>query len=889
MPIHWRESVEGDLVEDHTRRRREGRSAGLLWQLIAVLAIATRLRFDRDLSVVHDSLGVRLVRFAQSMATAGRLALRFLAAEPVTAAVAVLTLALGIAMNATIFSVANWLIFRPLPGVDTPSRLVAVHLSAPGAPDSGALSLDDVQAIGRRATALEGVTGLVAVPMQVSLAIPDGDGRRVAIEFVMSNYFDVLHAHVEGRGFTPDEERRIGAPPVAVISDTLRERLFPGDPPIGHLARLNGVSVTIVGVAPRGFLGTKRLGAVDIWMPIAQQRLALPPSPVRAAVENSRAPILFSVVGRLRPGESFDRLQSQLALAEQDLLAAAPKSQRFAKRHLHAVTSLELYVAARNSLADTFLILLSAAALMMALVCANVAGIMLARGASRRGEIATRLALGASTSDILMLFLMESALLAALAGGLGLFVTSAAAHVLEGVTLAPFLSPLERIPIDWRVAAWCSVLSIIAALSAGVLPALWTLRSGRALAALRLTTRTTSGGRQHVKRGLMALQVAIAVVLVTGAALLVRSMVATLAIDPGFAAANVRTFAVDPHASSNAAAHVLQQRLVERVAQVPGVRRASLAFLPPFFSGTEAQLRFHTDREPQDIAVMLNSVRPGFFDVIGQPIVAGRDFTEAELDAPEPVTTSPVILTESVARRMFGTVDVVGRTIITKGRVDGRMTDVRRPVVGIVGDARQRLLTDDESTSVAYQPYRTDYGTPFVTVVAAVSPPDLDVWPAMRQAVGEVDPTLVMFDARTASDGIRAEFGTRLLTMRLAAIFAVVAILVAAAGLTAVLARRLVERQRELGIRMALGATPTRVVAIVTREAAIVLTLGLSVGTLANVWLTRFLQSSLTGVSRFDTLSFFGAAALVTGVLVAASIPTCRRAARVDPVEVLRE
>jgi predicted lysophospholipase L1 biosynthesis ABC-type transport system permease subunit len=248
-----------------------------------------------------------------------------------------------------------------------------------------------------------------------------------------------------------------------------------------------------------------------------------------------------------------------------------------------------------------------------------------------------------------------------------------------------------------------------------------------------------------------------------------------------------------------------------------------------------------------------------------------------------------VILTEGIARRMFGTVNAVGRTIFVRARAAGTMTDVRRPVVGIVRDARQRLLTDDDSTSVAYQPYRTDYGTPFVTVLAAVSPPDLDVWPAMRQAVTEVDPALVMFDAQSATDGIRAEFGSRLLTMRLSAIFAVVAIVVAAAGLAAVLARRLVERQRELGIRVALGATPARVTAIVTGEALIVLSVGLSLGTAANLWLTRFLQSSLVGVSRFDALSFCGAAGLVIAVLAAASIPTCRRAARVDPVAILRE
>jgi hypothetical protein len=387
----------------------------------------------------------------------------------------------------------------------------------------------------------------------------------------------------------------------------------------------------------------------------------------------------------------------------------------------------------------------------------------------------------------------------------------------------------------------------------------------------------------------MAAQVAIAVVLVTGATLLVRSMMTTLAIDSGFSAASVRTFSIDPHASSGALAHALHQRLVERVAQVPGVRRASLAFLPPFFSGTEAQLQFHTDRQPQDMRALLNSVRTGFFDVIDQPIVAGRDFTEAELDSPEPVKQSPVILTETVARRMFGTTDVVGRTIVCRASAGGKIISIRRPIVGVVRDARQRLLTDDESADVVFQPYRADYGPPFVTVLAAVETPDLDVWPALRQAVAEVDPALVMFDARTATDGIRAEFGTRLLAMRIAAIFAGVAVLVAAAGLAAVLARRLLERRRELSIRAALGATPARIVGLVTREAAIVLALGLTFGTTANLWLTRFLERSLFGVSRFDSLSFWGAAALVTGILVVASVPACRRAFRMDPVTALRE
>jgi len=271
---------------------------------------------------------------------------------------------------------------------------------------------------------------------------------------------------------------------------------------------------------------------------------------------------------------------------------------------------------------------------------------------------------------------------------------------------------------------------------------------------------------------------------------------------------------------------------------------------------------------------------PGFFDILGLPLVAGRDFVEADFQIP--VEASPVILAESVARRVFGTVDVVGRVVVTP-------TGRRHPVVGVAADSRQRVLTSEDTTDLAFQPFRVDYSTPFLTGIVSLEEPGLDVWPDVRRMLAEVAPSVVMFEAKSVDEGIRASIGQDILTMRIVTILGSLAVFLAGVGLASVHSRSLLERRREFGIRSALGATPLGLAVLVGRQAFGVVVGGITAGTFAAVWLSRFVESRLYGIARFDPASFVSSLVLVFVVIAAVSLPVCRRASRVQPAAVLKE
>jgi uncharacterized membrane protein YeaQ/YmgE (transglycosylase-associated protein family) len=345
----------------------------------------------------------------------------------------------------------------------------------------------------------------------------------------------------------------------------------------------------------------------------------------------------------------------------------------------------------------------------------------------------------------------------------------------------------------------------------------------------------------------------------------------------------VLTFSLAPNVAPGQTPFPLHRAIEERMARVPGIRSATVAFLPPFYNGNEMRLTFHTDTRPAAVALALNPVGLRFFETIGVPFVAGRDFTDEELRSADPISQGPVVLTETVARRVFGSAGAaVGQTVIAAG-------NIRRPIVGVVRDTRQRKLLNDDSGDIAFEPYRANWRTPWITVVlSATAPPDT-LWPELRRALAEVVPDAPVFGTMTADQGIRTEFGDDALLSEIALLFAVLALAVAAAGLFSVLTRTVAERRRELGIRAALGATPAQIAALITREAATGLAAGAAIGILASAWLSRFLASWLFGVSRFDVLSFAVAMACVIGATILATVPACRQAMRLGPATTLRE
>jgi predicted permease len=811
-----------------------------------------------------------------------RQAVRSLLTHPGYALVCLATLSLGIGANAATFTMANWLLFRPIPGVREPSALVTIVHATGDLANRSPISIPDTDAIAAGTPALSGVAGFADLggALAVTAAVPGQSPQRVEAEAVSANYFTVLDVPLSaGRAFSDAEGRDQSLAPVAVVSDWFFETSLHGDPrTLDRTILINDRAVAVVGVAARGFRGARLTQGVDVWLPVAQRPIAVPAGGP-AALSSRRTGVFFALVGRVRPGQTIDAVRQQVRAVEAGLVTAHPSDRRFDRRHLSALDGLQPFGTDPAVLAETLRLLLAFSGLLFLLACANVGNAVLARAATRGTEIATRLALGASRARVARMLLVESLLLSLVSGAAALAVAWGVAAAMKGSVLLAGATPLGHAELDWRVILLGVGLAALATLATALWPVLATTRLRAS--ALRAGASSSPLGSRTLQRGLMVLQVALSVVLLIGATLLVRSVSAKLSVSPGFDDARVLTFAIDPPRDASRPPAVIARDVIDRVREVPGVRSASRAFLPPFYSGVEARIVLKADLAAEPVTAMLNSVDDHFFAAIGLPIVAGRAFTRAELASTAPAGQAPVILTESLARRLFGARAAVGAFVLTPN-------DGRQQVVGVVRDTRQRQLLSDDSADVAFRPFQSNFATPWTTMVVGVSSPTVDMWPQLRAAVERAEPTLAIFNTLSARDGIRGEFVEDLLIMRLTVIFGALALAMAVAGLYGVMARRVGEREREFGVRAALGANPAKLAAHLAVEAAGILLVGAAIGLAAGAWSSRFLESRLYGLSRLDALSFAGALAVVAVAMTVAAVPASRRAAAVDPARTLR-
>jgi predicted permease len=791
----------------------------------------------------------------------------------------VLTLALGIGANTAVFNLANWLLLRPVPGVGAPEELVTVGFGSDGA--RGPVAFLDVQALRAGVPALSSLAGYQAFELHV--AATGGVPRRTNAEVVTGNYFDVLAGPVAlGRGFTADEGVDPGLDAVAVVSHRLWQSAFGGTPEIlGRTLTVNSEPFTVVGVAARGFHGASRSGDVDLWVPIAQHARAVPTYPA-GVLTDRRVRMLFGLFGRLAPGHTLGAVADQAEAVRAGIAAAEPDDRRMSSWRFDVREGLDANPWMVERLNRTMALLMGIVSLLLLLTCANVANLMLARTSGRRGEIATRLALGASRFRVARLLLAESAVLSLVAGAAALGLAFAVGRLLEGTSILNGLPPLDRTQMDWRVFGFAVALSTLVAFLAGILPA---IAGGRVSAGvtLREAGRSQTSGRRKLRLGLTTLQVAVSLILLIGAGLLSQSMVARLAVDPGFDAGRVLAFSVEPGLQGYGPRQESFYRdLLERAQQTPGVRAAGLSWIRPYsLSAADTVFRPEGADDDREVSANYNNVSPGYFDALGMPILEGRDFTAAEFQRPAALGDAPVILTESLARKVFGEGPVVGRRL--EGRFVGSPT---RTVVGVVADTRQRRLLDEED--IVFEAFGAPFPTGWATVLVGLSAPADAVIPALREIVTDLDANLPIYDVTTLDAAIRQQFADDILVMRLTLTFALLATLLAAVGLYGVMARSVAERQREIGIRAALGARPGAISMLVTKEAASVLCAGTLIGLPLSWWLSSFVESRLFGVERIDAASVGGALLFIAAATMLASWPSARRAARLDPAEVLR-
>ncbi len=805
-----------------------------------------------------------------------RVAARGLRRHPGYALAAVLTLVIGIGANTAVFTLGHWLLLRPVPGVHEPDRLVALSLMAPGGGGAGLISHPELAHLRASVTGLAGLAGYMETPLNV--AVDGATPRRLEAAVVSDDYFDVLGAPVAiGRPFTRDEGAQPGAPPAAVVSDGFWRSSLGGVPEaIGRPVVVNGVSFTVVGVTRPGFGGTSRAGRTDIWVPSAQHAIVLPM--YRGNVLTSdRASIYFGVVGRLAAHATVSQVEQEANAARTARLGGSG-NRRVAWTFV-AREGMEPTPWMRDRVNRLLVALVGGVVLLLTLTCANVGNLLLARATGRRREIATRLALGASRGSVARLLIAESVTLAAIGGAAALVFAWGLSRLLDGAVLLPGVVTLSTVRVEWPVMAFAVGLALIVAVVAGLMPA-WT--------AARVDVREgargdVTGGR--AQRVLTVAQVAVSVTLLLGAALLVRSMQARMAIPIGFDPTQVLSLSLEPSLQryTPQRTDAFYRDLMARVRTTPGVRAAGLAWLAPYSQGA-SDTSFWPEGATADAAVSANHniVSPGFLDAMGIPLVEGRDFSDQEFLRREVPGQGVVIITASLARTLFDGGSAVGRRI-TMRFPEG----VTRTIVGVIPDQRQHRLMESHA-DLLLEPFGQSFTPGAAALQVAMAGPAPGIVDGLTAAVRALDPTLPLFQVRTVDAAIRQTMSEERLVAQSVTAFAALAMLVAAIGLAAVLARMVTARQREFGVRVACGATAARVALQVTREAMVLAAGGIVIGLGLSMWFVGLISARLYGVPATDVTSIaIVVGAVLTVALLSALVPA-RRAASVDPARVLR-
>lgn len=805
-------------------------------------------------------------------------AVRGLRANKGYACVAVLTLAIGIGATASVFNLAHWLLLRPVPGVQDAGRLMSMSLMAPDRSGAGLVSYPEFDAMRTGVPALAGLAGYQDA--QLNVAVEGGSPRRLRAAVVSGTYFDVLGGPLAfGRGFTAEEGHSPGATPATVVGYSFWVNSMGRRPDVlGRTITINGGEFTVVGVAAEGFRGPSRAGETELWVPVAQHKYVLPMFR-STLLTDARMSVFFSLIGRMHDGAT-------VALVEQQAnsVRAATGGGRRANWVMVAREGIESTPWMHERVVRLVWALTAAVGLLLVLTCANVGNLILARATGRRVEVATRLALGASRGSVARLLLAESVVLSVMAGGLALLMTWSLGRALDGAVILPGVVTLGEVTLDWQVFLFAFGIALVVAVIAGVTPAITAARVPPHLS-MREGGRGLAGSGRRVRQVLTIAQVAVSVTLLLGAALLVRSMQARFSIPVGFDPSRVLSLSIEPALQryTPERTDAVYRDVMARIRAVPGVRHAGLAWLQPFSQGaSDSSLRAEGAAADSILSANHNIVSPGFLEAMGVPLIEGRDFTEAEFLTRETPGNGVVIITASLARRLFNGGSAVGRRV-TMSYPEGLV----RTVVGVIPDQRQHRLMD-EHPDLILEPFGQSFTSGSAAVQVAITAPAAVVIAGIREALRQVDPTLPVYQVQTLDAALRRTMGEELLVSQCVAVFAGLAMLLAAVGLAAVLARTVAERTREFAVRVACGATPGRVAAQVTREALTLSVMGVVTGLVMSAWFVRFISARLYGVAATDPWSVaLVAGAVIVVTLMAAAIPS-RRASGIDPASVLR-
>ncbi len=808
-----------------------------------------------------------------------RFALRLLRKSPLFTLTAALSLAIGIGANTTIFSVANALLLRPLPGLAAPDWLVDLGRTQRGE-GFDTVSHPFYRSVRERATTLEGVYAIRLEPTPMSLGGRDA-AERVFGTIVSGNYFTVLGTRAAyGRTLEDRDDGAAGESPVTVISYELWERRYNSDPGIvGQSILLNSHPFTIVGVAPRGFQGTTLLRS-DLWLPISMTAQAMPRNPSGL---NERRAVWLVMGGRLKDGVSIEQTQSEMTAIAAGLVREFPDDYR----DKGIVVARSALVPGRVNIIAGFMgLLMVIVGLVLLIACVNVAGMMLARAAARRREIAVRLAIGAGRGRLIRQLMTEAVVVFAAGGAIGLVLSRWLTSLFLGILPSlPFPIGLD-VPTDWRVLSFAIGLSFVAAVLSGLAPALQA--SGASLLpALKADGMESAPSKLRLRNVFVVGQITMSLLLVIAAGLFLRALQHAASVQPGFDQERVDVVTLDLSIAGyrDEAGGVFVRELLQRISAMPGTESATASVDLPIDGGrmglgpTRIPGRPEGIGGPDGVGADWNVVEPGFFRTMRMRLVSGRDFSESD------TRTSPrvAIVNEAFARRAWPDQEALGQRIEVEAQREGQSTHVT--VVGVAADAKLVSLNEAAEPYI-YVPMAQQNMSRLSVLVKTRG--EASAIPQVRALLREMNPNLPISVAMPLREVTAIGLVPQRIVASVAGSLGIVGLVLAAIGIYGVTAYAVSRRTREIGIRVALGADEGRVLRLVLRQGLILAAIGVGIGVVLAGIGSTLVESLLYGVRGLDPVTFLGASVLFALVTLVATYIPARRAVRIDPVSALR-
>lgn len=798
---------------------------------------------------------------------------------------ALLTLALGIGVNTAVFSIVNALLLRPLP-VSSPEQLVEVYTSDAEVQPYGSTSYPDYRDLRDQNTVF---SGLAAHSLMFANLQLENRPQLLIGEIVSGNYFDVLGLRPAlGRFFLPEEDATEETHPVAVLSHSFWVERYASDPSaLGKFVRLNGKDYSIVGVAPASFRGGFHGLSPQLWIPTMMAAEIEPvglqessPSPSGNTIIERRGRRWLFLKGRLKPGATIEQADAQLKSIFTRLQSEYPISDKGRSANLLPSSAVRFHPALDGPLAPAGGFLLAAVGLVLLVACANVANMFLARASARRREMALRIALGAGRSRIVRLLLTESLLIALAGGAAGVLLAVWGNRLLLSIRPPLGISLDLNADPDYRVLLYALFISVATGILFGLAPALQSIRPGLIPALKEGWEGATRRRRRFdLRKGLVLSQIALSVLLLVGAGLLTRSLHSARNLNPGFDPKGLAIvgFNLDMDGYDDQRSRRFYDDLLRGVRAQPGVLSAGVASRLPFSMNVHQSSFFPGETQPRGesgLSFEVSSVAPGYFSALGVPLLEGRDIQERDrADAPK-----VAVVSAALARRLWPGESALGKRITER---DG----ATREVVGVVDDYKIRTLGESPRPIVHFA--RDQYFHPAAELLVRGTSAAAAL-EASRRTIQALDPDVLVWRTNTMADQIDVSlFGVSMGALLLRA-FSFFALFLASVGLYGVIAYSVSRRTREIGTRMALGATRSDVLKLVVREGMTLVMAGLAAGLAGAVLLGRTLSALLYEVGPNDPLTFGLAAAVLASVALLANYLPARRASRMDPLVALR-